>query len=153
MERGDEATAAEEGCETAGFECNICFGLAKDPVITLCGHLHCWPCLYKWLRFHSQSHECPVCKALIRDEELIHVYGRRGNTRFHRRLGPRRRSGWAETGELGLSAVRRVRFGEFSGYGWVGGDGDGESGVVENDNMKKILFFILLFVIFDFFVI
>lgn len=147
---------AEEGVETAGFECNICIGLAKDPVITLCGHLHCWPCLYEWLRFHSQSHECPVCKAFIREEELIHVYGRRGNTRFHRRLVPRRR---AETGESGLSAVRRVRFGESYGHGWGGGDGDGDgdgdggSGVVEDDNMKKILCFILLFVVFDFFII
>ncbi|KAI3462815.1 hypothetical protein Pfo_019478 [Paulownia fortunei] len=62
--------------EVGDFECNICFDLAQDPVITLCGHLHCWPCLYKWLRGHSRSHECPVCKALIEEEKLIPLYGR-----------------------------------------------------------------------------
>ncbi|KAL6572870.1 hypothetical protein OROHE_002346 [Orobanche hederae] len=65
--------------EVGGFECNICFELAQDPVITLCGHLYCWPCLYKWLRGHSRSHECPVCKALIEEENVIPLYGRGKN--------------------------------------------------------------------------
>ncbi|KAF5814357.1 putative transcription factor C2H2 family [Helianthus annuus] len=60
----------------AFFECNICFHLAQDPVVTLCGHLFCWPCLYKWLQFHSYSHECPVCKALVDDDNLVPIYGR-----------------------------------------------------------------------------
>ncbi|XP_060182921.1 uncharacterized protein LOC132612859 [Lycium barbarum] len=58
------------------FECNICFELAQDPIVTLCGHLYCWPCLYRWLRLHSQCHECPVCKALIQEEKLVPLYGR-----------------------------------------------------------------------------
>ncbi|XP_022854830.1 E3 ubiquitin-protein ligase RNF185-like [Olea europaea var. sylvestris] len=58
------------------FECNICFELATDPIITVCGHLYCWPCLYKWLRLYSRSQGCPVCKALIREEKLIPLYGR-----------------------------------------------------------------------------
>ncbi|EPS60159.1 hypothetical protein M569_14647, partial [Genlisea aurea] len=61
---------------TGDFECNICFELAQDPVITLCGHLYCWPCLYRWLRIHSVSHECPVCKARIDEEKLVPLYGR-----------------------------------------------------------------------------
>ena len=32
--------------ETA-FECNVCLELASEPVVTLCGHLYCWPCLYR----------------------------------------------------------------------------------------------------------
>ncbi|KAK7291163.1 hypothetical protein RIF29_06089 [Crotalaria pallida] len=62
--------------DAGDFECNICLELAQDPIITLCGHLFCWPCLYKWLNFHSQSQECPVCKALVLEEKLVPLYGR-----------------------------------------------------------------------------
>ncbi|GFZ10288.1 RING/U-box superfamily protein [Actinidia rufa] len=58
------------------FECNICLDLAQDPIVTLCGHLYCWPCLYKWLHIHSHSRECPVCKALVEEEKLVPLYGR-----------------------------------------------------------------------------
>lgn len=44
--------------------------------MTLCGHLYCWPCLYRWLRVHSHSPECPVCKAVIQEEKLVPLYGR-----------------------------------------------------------------------------
>ncbi|GFQ04224.1 E3 ubiquitin-protein ligase rnf185 [Phtheirospermum japonicum] len=66
--------------DAGDFECNICFELAQDPIITLCGHLFCWPCLYRWLRIHSRSHECPVCKALIEEEKLVPLYGRGKNS-------------------------------------------------------------------------
>ncbi|KAK4797252.1 hypothetical protein SAY86_029578 [Trapa natans] len=63
--------------EAAGnFECNICFDLAQDPIVTLCGHLFCWPCLYKWLHLHSNSKECPVCKAIVEEDKLVPLYGR-----------------------------------------------------------------------------
>ncbi|XP_010254967.1 PREDICTED: E3 ubiquitin-protein ligase RNF185-like [Nelumbo nucifera] len=65
------------GSNDAGnFECNICFELAQDPIVTLCGHLFCWPCLYKWLHIHSHSQECPVCKALVQEDKLVPLYGR-----------------------------------------------------------------------------
>lgn len=62
--------------DAGDFECNICFELAQDPIVTLCGHLFCWPCLYRWLHHHSHSQECPVCKALIQEEKLVPLYGR-----------------------------------------------------------------------------
>ncbi|GAV84785.1 zf-C3HC4_2 domain-containing protein [Cephalotus follicularis] len=69
--------ASNNGNSEAGsFECNICFDLAQDPIVTLCGHLFCWPCLYKWLHFHSKSRECPVCKALVEEEKVVPLYGR-----------------------------------------------------------------------------
>ena len=56
----DDSTCCKEehACETnaleeleadrlAPFECNICFELANDAVITLCGHMYCWNCLYR----------------------------------------------------------------------------------------------------------
>ncbi|XP_059636638.1 uncharacterized protein LOC132278770 [Cornus florida] len=66
--------------DAGNFECNICFDLAQDPIVTLCGHLYCWPCLYKWLHLHSHSRECPVCKALIEEEKLVPLYGRGKNS-------------------------------------------------------------------------
>lgn len=33
----------------AQFDCNICFDSARDPVVTQCGHLYCWPCLHQVL--------------------------------------------------------------------------------------------------------
>ncbi|KAK1301232.1 E3 ubiquitin-protein ligase RMA1H1 [Acorus calamus] len=62
--------------DAGSFECNICFELAQDPIVTLCGHLFCWPCLYKWLHIHAHSQECPVCKAVIQEEKLVPLYGR-----------------------------------------------------------------------------
>lgn len=96
------ATAAENanGC----FDCNICLDSAHDPVVTLCGHLYCWPCIYKWLHVQTtasfESNEppkCPVCKAKISESSLVPLYGR-GNSssesnlkRPHRDVVPPRR--------------------------------------------------------------
>ncbi|XP_052197784.1 uncharacterized protein LOC127804797 [Diospyros lotus] len=78
--QGGQSSSSGGGSNDAGdFECNICFELAQDPVVTLCGHLFCWPCLYRWLRLHSHSHECPVCKAVIQEEKLVPLYGRGKN--------------------------------------------------------------------------
>ncbi|CAA3019748.1 E3 ubiquitin- ligase RMA3-like [Olea europaea subsp. europaea] len=73
-------TASENvnGC----FDCNICLDSARDPVVTLCGHLYCWPCIYKWLQVQSSSLEsdgkpkCPICKAYITTSSLVPLYGR-----------------------------------------------------------------------------
>jgi len=67
------ATASDQG---GSFDCNICLELAQDPVVTLCGHLFCWPCLYRWLQMHSICQECPVCKASVEEEKVIPLYGR-----------------------------------------------------------------------------
>lgn len=64
------------------FDCSICLDFAKDPVVTLCGHLYCWPCIYKWLSFQTASTEsdnnplCPVCKSEISHTSVVPLYGR-----------------------------------------------------------------------------
>ncbi|XP_058001458.1 E3 ubiquitin-protein ligase RMA1H1 isoform X2 [Hevea brasiliensis] len=64
------------------FDCNICLDSAQDPIVTLCGHLYCWPCIYKWLQVQSspdaneQQPSCPVCKANISQNSLVPLYGR-----------------------------------------------------------------------------
>ncbi|KAL2609767.1 hypothetical protein R1flu_028340 [Riccia fluitans] len=58
------------------FECNICFQRANEPIVTCCGHLFCWPCVYRWLHIHSYHKECPVCKGAIDEKSVIPIYGR-----------------------------------------------------------------------------
>ncbi|CAN4102885.1 unnamed protein product [Withania somnifera] len=67
---------------TGGYDCNICLDSAHDPVVTLCGHLFCWPCIYKWLQVDSSTPQgseekckCPVCKAHISNSSLVPLYG------------------------------------------------------------------------------
>ncbi|KAL5736305.1 hypothetical protein ACOSQ2_031093 [Xanthoceras sorbifolium] len=68
--------------DSSCFECNICLDSAHDPVVTLCGHLYCWPCIYEWLHVKTSSldadeqlQNCPVCKAKISVSSLVPLYG------------------------------------------------------------------------------
>lgn len=67
----------------SAFECNICLDTARDAVVSMCGHLFCWPCLYQWLYTtdrNSLNHKtCPVCKSAISREKTIPIYGRGGD--------------------------------------------------------------------------
>ncbi|KAK4755239.1 hypothetical protein SAY87_008996 [Trapa incisa] len=58
------------------FDCNICLDLTRDPVVTSCGHLFCWPCLYQWLHAREDVKECPVCKEQVTDKNVTPIYGR-----------------------------------------------------------------------------
>lgn len=76
------ATLVEpENCNGC-FDCNICLDYASEPVVTMCGHLYCWPCIYKWLHVQSGSlaldepPQCPVCKAEISHTTMVPLYGR-----------------------------------------------------------------------------
>ncbi|XP_027344184.1 uncharacterized protein LOC113856536 [Abrus precatorius] len=63
------------GCAGNLFDCNICLDMARDPVLTCCGHLFCWPCFYKLPYAYSNAKECPVCKGEVTDEGVIPIYG------------------------------------------------------------------------------
>jgi E3 ubiquitin-protein ligase RNF5 len=82
------------------FACNICFDNVKSPVVTNCGHLYCWPCLFQWLepgmtlsekRYLDSSYNegmdmsravtdsrriCPVCKSPCAVKEIVPIYVR-----------------------------------------------------------------------------
>lgn len=68
----------EEDSEAASraFECNICLDVASDAVISMCGHLFCWPCLHQWLETRPHRQICPVCKAGIGRDKVVPLYGR-----------------------------------------------------------------------------
>lgn len=67
------------------FVCSICLEPVVEPVVTLCGHLFCWPCLYRWTQrsarllgssdtLPNETPLCPVCKATIPSENVIPLY-------------------------------------------------------------------------------
>lgn len=57
------------------FSCNICLDNAKDPVVSQCGHLFCWPCLHRWLETRPDRQECPVCKSRVTKDKCTPIYG------------------------------------------------------------------------------
>ena len=81
----DAASEKKDDVEKGGgndgdfFDCNICLDQARDPVVTCCGHLFCWPCLYRWLHLHSDAKECPVCKGEVTFKNVTPIYGRGNN--------------------------------------------------------------------------
>lgn len=83
-----ESSEIQDGC----FDCNICLDFAQEPVVTLCGHLYCWPCIYKWLHCQSatlgsdEPPQCPVCKSEISHTTMVPLYGRGQTTRTEPRL-------------------------------------------------------------------
>ncbi|XP_022971399.1 uncharacterized protein LOC111470133 isoform X2 [Cucurbita maxima] len=81
-EKAENKSDVEKGSDSDGsfFDCNICLDLARDPVVTCCGHLYCWPCLYRWLHLHSDAKECPVCKGEVTMKTVTPIYGRGSNT-------------------------------------------------------------------------
>jgi len=104
------------------FECNICLDQARDAVISMCGHLFCWPCLHQWLETRPTRQVCPVCKSAISRDKVIPLYGRdsKDQTDPRDKVPPRpqgQRSEPASGGGFG-----------FGGFDW-GGGGAGAAGV------------------------
>jgi E3 ubiquitin-protein ligase RNF5 len=77
-----EATAAMEHNHhdheerADNFECNICYDICQKPVVTTCGHLFCWPCIYQWINTNRTFLTCPVCKNGISEQRLVSIYSR-----------------------------------------------------------------------------
>jgi E3 ubiquitin-protein ligase RNF5 len=66
------STTTVVGSADDEFICNVCLDPVKNPVVTQCGHLYCWPCLFRWL---NTSHTtCPVCKASVSQENVIPIF-------------------------------------------------------------------------------
>lgn len=77
--RPDAGAAAADSHPSAAacFDCSICLDFAADPVVTLCGHLYCWPCIFKWLQAETTSpQQCPVCKSPLSQNSLVPLCGR-----------------------------------------------------------------------------
>lgn len=111
----DGPTDSENGqnAQDGTFECNICLDTAHDAVVSMCGHLFCWPCLHQWLETRPNRQVCPVCKAGISKEKVVPLYGRGGaNQQDPREKVPPRPAGQRSEPENN---------GNFPGFGF--GDG------------------------------
>ncbi|XP_054816509.1 uncharacterized protein LOC129316224 [Prosopis cineraria] len=75
----------DETVSTTGnfFDCNICLDMARDPILTCCGHLFCWPCFYQVSFDYSNVRECPVCKGEVAETGIIPIYGSKNNSSNH----------------------------------------------------------------------
>ncbi|KAH1084372.1 hypothetical protein J1N35_024133 [Gossypium stocksii] len=80
LQAGEGSVTAEERTSDVPKVCETTNGfledLAREPVVTCCGHLFCWSCLYRWLHMHSDANECPVCKGEVTIKTLTPIYGR-----------------------------------------------------------------------------
>jgi E3 ubiquitin-protein ligase RNF5 len=57
------------------WECKICMEEAKEAVVTKCGHLFCWSCIYEWAQAkQSNTIPCPLCQAEVVITETIPLY-------------------------------------------------------------------------------
>ncbi|CAH9108202.1 unnamed protein product [Cuscuta epithymum] len=56
------------------FDCNICLSMAREPVLTCCGHLYCWACFFQLPYVDSMVKECPVCNGEVADGKVIPIY-------------------------------------------------------------------------------
>lgn len=75
---GTTSSSGKQHTNCSIYECNICLGTAKYPVVCYCGHLFCWPCLYQWMHTSlNRKNVCPVCKfKMDRMDPVIALYGR-----------------------------------------------------------------------------
>ncbi|CAD8165172.1 unnamed protein product [Paramecium pentaurelia] len=55
------------------FQCKICLDLATEPVITPCGHLYCWQCLYTWAQKKNPL-VCPYCSNVFELEKVTTIF-------------------------------------------------------------------------------
>ncbi|CAJ0941182.1 unnamed protein product, partial [Mesorhabditis belari] len=94
--------APESSSNNETYDCNICLDTAKDPVITMCGHLFCWPCLVQWLDTRPNNQVCPVCKSGVQADKVIPLYGRGGNNVDPRTKVPPRPKGQRTEAQQGF---------------------------------------------------
>ena len=68
------------------FECSICLETAKEPIVTKCGHIYCWPCIYNWMEAKGKNSKCPNCKNPITKNDLIPLYTKDENSKNTKRF-------------------------------------------------------------------
>ena len=119
-------TSSSQNTNLGMFECNICLETASNPVVTMCGHIYCWPCVHEWMSSdRSAARTCPVCKSAIDRERCIPIYGRGADSSSDPRSStlPKRPQGHRTEPPPQQQQQR-----PFSTGGWFGGSMNGLGG-------------------------
>mmetsp|Transcript_5393 Transcript_5393/g.5531 ORF Transcript_5393/g.5531 Transcript_5393/m.5531 type:complete len:196 (+) Transcript_5393:110-697(+) len=134
LNEGQTAASYQSAENESAFICNICLEITnKDPVVTQCGHLYCWPCLYRWLNT-QQTPCCPVCKAGVSRDNVIPLFirGSVEDPRSKRQEGeesvPNRPIGHRpepqqQTAGGGMNNINRQLIAQFGGMSFSAGFG------------------------------
>lgn len=69
----EERVILQQNTVAFDFDCSICMCMVETPVVTQCGHLFCWVCLYGW---STKSAICPVCKSPCSISSVIPLYSK-----------------------------------------------------------------------------
>lgn len=98
-------------CTSREYMCNICYLSPEEPVVTQCGHLFCWGCIYTWLQSTRGCRFCPTCRARMGIDDVIPVLA--ADSRKENTACPPRPSGNRKPVKVILSGmkVNGTRFG------------------------------------------
>lgn len=59
----------------AQYACNSCQEVARGAVITICGHIFCWACLWPLLA-NIEEPKCPRCEShLVVQNDIVPMFG------------------------------------------------------------------------------
>lgn len=68
-----EQQGEKDGHGSEKYMCSICYLSPEGPVVTPCGHLFCWGCIYVWSQSTGGCRFCPTCRTRMGIEEVISV--------------------------------------------------------------------------------
>ena len=72
----------KENQESNFYDCKICLIQSVEPIVTKCGHLFCWECIYQWAESkQSEKVSCPVCIGEVDIKSVIPLYTSQENHR------------------------------------------------------------------------
>ena len=62
------------------YDCKICLDESNEPIVTLCGHIYCWDCIYKWSSTKQKEIiPCPFCQNSVNIKKVIPIYTSKDN--------------------------------------------------------------------------
>jgi zinc finger of C3HC4-type, RING len=76
MRRREGERGAEYAEKPVDFDCSICLNYVELPVVTQCGHLFCWACIYQWARKSSICSICPICKCDLDISTVVTIFSK-----------------------------------------------------------------------------